>query len=94
MIKLGLLDEVKRLRMRPAGWSKEAQDAVGYKEVLAYLQGKLRFEDAREKINTNTWHFARRQLTWLKSFKEGIWLELTRQTLPGQLVEEILKNYQ
>ena len=63
MIEKGLLDEVRSLmQFRNAN----ALNTVGYKELFAYLDGKVSFERAVEDIKTNTRRYAKRQLTWFK----------------------------
>jgi tRNA dimethylallyltransferase len=93
MIRTGLVEEVKKLSERPLGWSKEARDALGYKEILEYLRGNLSLGKAIENININTSRFARRQLVWLKRFKEGVWMVLEEGAELKQVVEKILLLY-
>ncbi|MFQ3592342.1 MAG: tRNA (adenosine(37)-N6)-dimethylallyltransferase MiaA [Gemmataceae bacterium] len=67
MIAAGLLDEVRRLRERPI--SREASQALGYKELFAYLDGKVSLEVAIEQIRTRSRQFAKRQLTWFRQLQ-------------------------
>ena len=62
MLEEGLVEEARALRIeygdaRPLG-------AVGYKEALEHLDGKIAAADLVERIVTSTWQFARRQRTW------------------------------
>lgn len=45
-------------------------NTVGYKELFAYFDGQTSIEEARRKIKTNTWHYAKKQLTWLKRYPD------------------------
>ena len=69
MIANGLLDEVKSLYS-----FKECQSmqAIGYKEIIAYLDGRATFEEAVEQIKINSRHYAKRQLTYFKHMKANI----------------------
>lgn len=47
---------------------------LGYKEVLAYLDGEISFEEAVYEIKRDTRHFAKRQITWFKRERDVIWV--------------------
>ena len=67
MFELGLLDEVSSLYERgmlPEG--KTASQAIGYKEVVAYLKGEITLDESRELIKLSTRRYAKRQLTWFR----------------------------
>ena len=66
----GFLDEVKRLTERKLPISQTARQALGYRELLDYLDGKLKFPQAVEQIKQNTRNFAKRQETWFRSLSE------------------------
>jgi len=46
---------------------------VGYNELFAYFDGQYALEEALSKINTNTWRYTKRQLTWFRREKETTW---------------------
>ena len=48
---------------------------LGYKEILAYLEGELTLEEAVYRIKRDTRHFAKRQITWFKRERQVIWIE-------------------
>lgn len=65
MLAGGWVEEVERLRSHPL--SKEAAQAVGYKELLAHLAGDgPGWDDTVSAIQTRTRQFAKRQLTWFR----------------------------
>ena len=47
---------------------------LGYKEILAYLEGDCSLEEAVYILKRDTRHFAKRQITWFKREKDVIWL--------------------
>ena len=47
---------------------------MGYKELLAYLDGEISYEEAVRILKRDTRHFAKRQITWFKREKDVIWL--------------------
>ena len=96
MLEDGLLDEVQSL-VASYGVSKDmvSMQALGYKEILDYLDGNTTLEDAIYTIQRDTRHFAKRQLTWFKREREVIWLDKEKHnTLDMQLdfITEHLKD--
>jgi len=70
MLVEGLVAEVRALRERDPPLSREAQQALGYKEILAHLRGEVDLETAVEEIKKRTRHFAKHQLTWFRQIAE------------------------
>ena len=67
MLAAGWLDEVRRLRELPRPLSREARQALGYRELLDYLNGNgPPWDETVELIRTHTRQFAKRQLTWFR----------------------------
>ena len=66
MFDAGLVDEAARLRVLPRPLSRESAQALGYKELFAYLDGKATLEETVTAVQTRTRQFARRQLTWFR----------------------------
>ncbi len=63
MLAEGWLEEARKV------WpyrNRNALNTVGYKELFAFLDGKMTWEETVEKIKTNTRRYAKRQLTWFK----------------------------
>jgi tRNA dimethylallyltransferase len=69
MIDQGLVEEVRRLRQLDRPLSREASQALGYKELFGYLDGKAALEEAVREIQTRSRNFAKRQLTWFRSLE-------------------------
>lgn len=72
MLEQGLLEEIKRLLGRQSG--KTARQAIGYKELIAYLEGECPLEQAVEKLKQDTRRYAKRQLTWFRREEMVHWL--------------------
>jgi tRNA dimethylallyltransferase len=67
MLDAGWLAEVRTLRELPHPLSREARQALGYRELLAYLDGTgAGWAETTELIKTHTRQFAKRQLTWFR----------------------------
>ena len=75
MFKAGLVEEAKSLFEK--GYlapDTTAGGAIGYKELLGYLNGDMTEEEAADAIKTATRHYAKRQLTWLRRNPDVHWL--------------------
>ena len=66
MIEAGLVEEVKKLKSMGCSREMVSMQGLGYKEILAYLDGGCTLEEAVYIIKRETRHFAKRQLTWFK----------------------------
>jgi tRNA dimethylallyltransferase len=66
MITAGLVDEVRGLRRLCRPLSREASQALGYKELFDYLDGRATLAEAVERIQTRSRNLAKRQLTWFR----------------------------
>jgi tRNA dimethylallyltransferase len=70
MLAGGLLDEAATLRGAARLPSREASQAVGYREAFDFLDGKLSREQALDRIQTRSRQLAKRQRTWFRSLPE------------------------
>ena len=70
MIADGLVEEVRALRRLPRPLSREAAQALGYKELFDHLDGRVGLEEAVLRIQTRSRNFAKRQLTWFRNLAE------------------------
>lgn len=86
MLERGLLDEVRALVARERGLSRTARQALGYKELLAHVEGELTLEEAAAEAVKRTKAFARRQWSWFKRDPRIRWLDRSRDPLT-QLLE-------
>ena len=87
MLKAGLVDEVKNLRkkfdLKP---SLPSMRAVGYRQVWEMLEDKTDAAAMREKAVAATRQLAKRQMTWLRSFKGVIHLD------PAGALEQLTRS--
>lgn len=74
MLEKGLVEEVEGLRRMGCHKGMVSMQGLGYKEILAYLEGETTLEEAVEILKRDTRHFAKRQLTWFRREREVIWV--------------------
>ena len=72
MVESGLIDETKLL-LEQHGHIKNLVCTIGYQEMLAYLDGILTLDEAKDKLKQNTRNYAKRQLTWFRKNKDIKW---------------------
>ncbi|CAM4383500.1 tRNA (adenosine(37)-N6)-dimethylallyltransferase MiaA [Paenibacillus macerans] len=75
MLRLGLVDEVRRLLRQ--GYSRElvSMQGLGYKEIAEHLEDGVPLPEAVEKLKRDTRRFAKRQLSWFRHMKEIAWID-------------------
>ncbi len=105
-IKAGMIKEVQNLYNRGISWRKLENFGLEYRYCALFLQGKfgdtnpttLKLRGAREemieKLNTEIWHYAKRQKTWFKRDKNTIWIdprEIHEKALALKKIKDFLK---
>jgi len=74
MLDDGLLDEVNNL-YKKYGNARILGSAIGYKEIIKYLNKEISLEDAIDLIKKNSRHYAKRQYTWFNNKMNITWFE-------------------
>jgi tRNA dimethylallyltransferase len=74
MFARGLVEEVRRADAQPGGIGPTARQAAGYSESLELLAGRIDLAEAIRLTKQRTRQLAKRQLTWLRSFKNAVWI--------------------
>ncbi len=75
MINNGLINEVKTLKEKYPD-SNILKRAIGYKELISYLEGDSSYNDAIELIKKNTRHYVKRQYTWFNNQLDVKWFDV------------------
>lgn len=90
MLTDGLLEEVRSLYER--GYQKEmvSMQGIGYKEILAYLEGEYDYATAIDTLKKDTRHFAKRQLTWFKRERDVIWVNKEEYACEAEILDYML----
>lgn len=75
MMDMGLLEEVKSIIDMGIGKDTTAMQAIGYKEIVQYLDGEITLEEAVDKIKQGSRRYAKRQLTWYRRNEKVNWVK-------------------
>ncbi|MCG2690391.1 hypothetical protein L6252_03905, partial [Candidatus Parcubacteria bacterium] len=78
-IQLGMLAEVKGLRAGGLSWKRLEGFGLEYKWLAIYLQKKVSREEMLERLATDIYRFAKRQMTWFKKDDTINWLPLKKK---------------
>ncbi|WP_215141352.1 tRNA (adenosine(37)-N6)-dimethylallyltransferase MiaA [Exiguobacterium qingdaonense] len=79
MMEAGLVEEVERLLTK--GYrDSQAMRAIGYKEIIPFVDGNISKEQATDLLKQHTRQFAKRQLTWFRHQFDGIWVDMGRKS--------------
>lgn len=88
MLEDGLVKEVENLNNKYV-LSKTATQALGYKEVIEYLNNLITYDEMVDKIKKESRHYAKRQMTWFRHIKDVIWLNGENKE---EMIDTILKH--
>jgi tRNA dimethylallyltransferase len=90
MFAAGLIAEVQAVVAKYGTLSRTAAQAVGYGEVLEFLNGTQPSEqECHERVKAGTRQFARRQETWFHSLSECTWVPLDEEKSAAEVAESI-----
>jgi tRNA dimethylallyltransferase len=73
MFAEGLIEETRRMLMRPDAQAIKGLGSLGYRQVVAALRGEVPMEDAIGDTQIATRHYAKRQMTWFRREPEMNW---------------------
>ena len=88
MMEQGLLEEVTRLKQMGCHKDMVSMQGLGYKEILAYLDGECSLEEAVDLLKKETRHFAKRQLTWFRRERDVIWFDKSKYSYDERMILE------
>ncbi|MEA4922674.1 MAG: tRNA (adenosine(37)-N6)-dimethylallyltransferase MiaA [Eubacteriaceae bacterium] len=91
LIDKGLIGEVEKLMEMGFTSDDIAMKGIGYKEIIAYLNGSYDLSTAIETVQKNTRHYAKRQMTWFNRYEDMEWFDLTSYMTHDDAVKDILK---
>jgi tRNA A37 N6-isopentenylltransferase MiaA len=83
----GLEAEVRALMGGP--WSREAREAVTYREVRAKIEGKVTLSQAIEAMIRRNWRLTRRQKSWARSLTEVRALQVAPEEAPASVAARV-----
>jgi len=92
MMEQGLLEEVKALYDCGIRDCQSIQ-AIGYKELYDYFEGRVTLEDGVENLKQNSRRYAKRQLTWFRNKMDVEWFEMSTMEKDNEKKFAEISNY-
>ena len=89
--KQGMINEIKRLRKNNVSWKRLENFGLEYRWIARYLQNKINYQEMVEKLQKDSEHFAKRQMTWFKKDKRIKWIPLTQDSYKWS--EKLIKEF-
>jgi len=86
-LKIGMIAEVKKLKKLGLSWKRLEEFGLEYRFIAQYLQKKINYQEMIEKIQKESEHFAKRQMTWFKRDKRIRWIKNYLEA------EKLVKNF-
>ncbi len=80
----GIIGEVKKLHRQGLSWKRLFELGLEYRYASLYLQKKLSKDEMIQKILPESWHYAKRQMTWFKRNKKIRWISTKRRSVERQ----------
>ena len=84
MLELGILGEAETVWLHKAEYRTAAQ-AIGYKEIIDYLEGTLSLSEAVDLIKMRSRRYAKRQLSWFKRDSRIFWIDMDETGVEGAI---------
>ncbi len=91
MFKEGLLDEIKVLTDTYPKLSETAREAIGYREGMGVLEGRITVPEAIEQTAMRTRRLAKRQMTWFRHQAHVHWIRINPGTSRREVAEHVRK---
>lgn len=91
MMEQGLVEEVEGLLKMGYSKSLVSMQALGYKEIISYLEGSISKEEAVRVIKRDTRHYAKRQLTWFRRDPRIFWVDIDSFYKNEIMLENIIR---
>lgn len=85
----GMIEEVKELHKRGLSFKRMNELGLEYRYIAKYLKKEMTKEEMIKKLETEIWHYAKRQITWFKRDKSINWIEKLSES--EKLVKKFLK---
>jgi len=91
-IEEGLVEETRRLVACGYDESLGSMKALGYRQMTGYLKGHYGWDEAVRRLQRDTRHFAKRQLTWFRSDPALHWLTIGEEESVEQIAQRVLEH--
>lgn len=92
MIADGLIKEVMELKKLGYDETFQSMKAIGYRQVLQYLDGEISLDECIDLIKRDSRRYAKRQLTWFKKYENSIWFDVEK-IQNNDIIDNIIRDF-
>lgn len=92
MFRSGLVEETQRLMGLGLRENRTAMQAIGYRQVVDYLEGRCDRESTIKEVKTRTRQYAKRQRAWFRNQAHGEDLPVSEEESPESTAERVLER--
>ena len=89
MLNHGLVKETESLLKKGIDPESSALRTIGYREITAYLQGAISFDEAVERAKRRTRNYAKRQMTWFSKLPSIVWHDASDPDLVNNIISSL-----
>ena len=93
-IRKGMISEVKKLHAKNISWKRLESFGLEYRFIARYLQGKIKKKEMLDELETEIWHFAKRQMRWFKRDARIKWFNPNQVKKIEIEITNFLNNYE
>jgi tRNA dimethylallyltransferase len=86
----GMITEAKKLHSAGLSWKRMEELGLEYRYLSRYLRGQISKAEMIAALETEIWHYAKRQMTWFKRDKRIIWLDPKNAALAGNRIKNFM----
>ena len=77
-MKMGMLNEAKKLHEHGLSWKRMEELGLEYRFMALHLQNKISKKEMLDKLNSEIYKYAKRQMTWFKRDKSIKWYDASK----------------
>ena len=88
----GMIEEVERLHRNGLSWKRMDELGLEYRYVSRYLRVLLSKKEMLERLQSEIWHYAKRQIVWFKRDGRIKWFKPTEKQKIGETVREFISD--
>jgi tRNA dimethylallyltransferase len=91
-LKEGMVEEVRGLRKKRLSWKRLEELGLEFRYIARHLRSELTYDELVSALETQIWHYAKRQITWFKRDENIIWIDAPAKAAPlvrGFLAREV-----
>ena len=90
-IKAGMIREAEHLHKKSLSWKRMNELGLEYRYLALYLQNKITKPEMIEKLDFESLHYAKRQMTWFKKNKNIVWMDPKKEPAIFRSIQKFLK---